>query len=183
MPSTDPSLTLGSPRFGNAQLAALAASRGPLAAWQEAVAGNASNAAADVGGDFAVGLRLPGNRTFLAVDRFAVCSLCYRQVGGQLHFAARADELAGTGSEVDPQAIFDYLYFHVVPSPRTIFKGVYRLPPGHSALFENGTITVAPYWKPHFEEPGVARFETLKDEFRQLLRSPRSSTEANRPAS
>ena len=170
MPATDSSLILGSPRFSDARLAVLANTQGTQAAWREAVAKDASKAAADVTGDFAVGLRLPGGRTFLTVDRFAIRTLCYRVVDGQLRFAARADELADAGTDIDPQAIYDYLYFHVIPSPRTIYKGIYRLPPGHYALFENGQLTVAPYWVPRFEEQRGASFDALKDEFRQLLR-------------
>ena len=170
MPLTALSLTLGAPRFSDARLAGLANIQGPLAAWREAVAKDASQAPANVTGDFAVGLREPGGRTFLAVDRFAIQTLCYRVADGQLQFAARADELADTGAEIDPQAIFDYLYFHVIPSPRTIYKGIYRLPPGHYALFDNGQLTVAPYWVPAFDERPGASFDALKDEFRQLLR-------------
>jgi asparagine synthase (glutamine-hydrolysing) len=170
MPATDLSLTLGSPRFSDARLAGLANSQGALAAWHEAVAKDAIKAAIGVTGDFAVGLREPSGRTFLAVDRFAIHTLCYRVVDGQLRFAARADELADTSTEIDPQAIFDYLYFHVIPSPRTIYKGIYRLPPGHYGLFENGQFTMAPYWVPTFEEQRGASFDALRDEFRQLLR-------------
>ena len=170
MPSTASSLTLGAPRFSDTRLAGLAKDQGALAAWREAVAKDAGKAAAGVTGDFAVGLREPGGRTFLAVDRFAIQTLCYRVTDGQIQFAARADALADTGADIDPQAIFDYLYFHVIPSPRTIYKGIYRLPPGHYALFENGQLTVAPYWVPAFEELRGASFGALKDEFRQLLR-------------
>ena len=170
MPATDNFLTLGSPRFLDARLARLATEQGALAAWREAVAKDAKGAAAGVTGDFAVALQEPSGRSFLAVDRFAIRTLCYRVTDGQLRFAGRADELADGASGVDPQAIFDYLYFHVIPSPRTIFKGVYRLPPGHYALFENGQLSVAPYWLPRFEEPKEASFDALKDEFRQLLR-------------
>jgi asparagine synthase (glutamine-hydrolysing) len=169
MSAIDPFLASGTPRFSDPRLGELARTAGPLAAWQEACAKDAASAAASVTGDFAVGLRLPSGRTFLAVDRFAVRSLCYRVTDGQLHFAARADELVDAGAQVDPQAIFDYLYFHAIPSPRTIFKGVYRLPPGHYALFENGQLTVAPYWTPAFEEPRNASFDALRDEFRELL--------------
>ena len=28
---------------------------------------------------------------------------------------------------IDPQAIFDYLYFHSIPSPRTIYRNVFRM--------------------------------------------------------
>ena len=86
-------------------------------------------------------------------------------------FAARADELADSTSEIDPQAIFDYLYFHVIPSPRTIFKGIFRLPPGHCAVFENGSLSVSPYWVPEFSELEKPSFVDLRTEFRQLLRN------------
>jgi asparagine synthase (glutamine-hydrolysing) len=169
MSVTDSFLTLGSPRFSDARLAGLASSQGVISAWREAVSRSAKDAATGVTGDFAVGLREPGGRTFLAVDRFAIQTLCYRVVDGQLRFAARADELADASTGIDPQAIFDYLYFHVIPSPRTIYKGIYRLPPAHYAVFENGQLTVAPYWVPAFEEQHGASFDALQDEFRQLL--------------
>lgn len=178
----DHGIALGSPRFREPRLAELARSDGALAAWHQACAQNPVEAVAQVGGDFAVGLRLPNGRTLLAVDRFAVRSLCYRIVDGQIHFAARADELADS-AEIDPQAIFDYLYFHMIPSPRTIFCGVYRLPPGHCALFENGQIRIQPYWQPRFDEPRSADFNHLRDEFRRLLRaSVHDALDGTKPA-
>ena len=170
MPNTNTDFFSGSPRFSDARLAALALAGELAAAWRTALEGSTISAALGVSGDFAVGLREPGGRTFLAVDRFAIRTLCYRVDKGQLRFAARADELADADTEIDPQAIFDYLYFHVIPSPRTIYKGIFRLPPGHYALHEHGQLTVAPYWVPTFEEQRGASFDALKDEFRQLLR-------------
>ena len=171
MTCDDDSLCLGSPLFADPSLADQARQQGALEAWKQALAGPSIAAAADgVAGDFAVALREPGGRCVLAVDRFAIQTLCYRVQGGRLQFAARADELADAGSALDAQAIFDYLYFHVVPSPRTIFQGVHRLPPGHFAVFEDGRLTVAPYWTPRFLEPAKPSFTDLRDEFRQLLR-------------
>jgi hypothetical protein len=66
------------------------------------------------------------NASFLAVDRFAIETLCYRSDGKTLAFSDRADCVQGRGDELDPQAIFDYLYFHMIPAPRTDF------PPGPS---------------------------------------------------
>jgi asparagine synthase (glutamine-hydrolysing) len=74
-------------------------------------------------------------------------------------------------AEIDPQAIFDYLYFHVIPSPRTIFKGVYRLPPGHCADFKDGQLSVKPYWTVAFEEASSADFESLASDFRARLQA------------
>jgi asparagine synthase (glutamine-hydrolysing) len=170
MPHPPSSIALGSPRFAIPALAALHTSQGALRAWEAAFADGAKGAASQVTGDFAVGLQDAAGRTFLAVDRFAICSLCYRVSNGRIEFAARADDLADTSTEIDPQAIFDYLYFHVIPSPRTIYKGILRLPPGHYALFEDGVLTVAPYWSARFQEGDMQSFASAKAEFLGLLR-------------
>lgn len=163
------SLALGSPRFRDAALAQRARDQGALAAWREALSHDV-RAAAGIDGEFAVGLREPSGRIVLAVDRFGIRTLCYRVQDGQLRFAERANELADSTSEIDPQAVYDYLYFHAIPSPRTVFQGVFRLPPAHYALFENGHLTVAPYWVPEFTEDTNTSFGALRDEFRELLR-------------
>nr|WP_295080131.1 asparagine synthase C-terminal domain-containing protein [uncultured Roseateles sp.] len=111
---------------------------------------------------------LEDGRTVLAVDRFAIETLCYRVVGNELRFASRADELAGD-AEIDPQAIYDYLYFHVIPAPRTIFKDVFRLPAGHFAVFSQGKLSVQPFWTADFKPLSKPDFGTLKTEFLQTL--------------
>jgi len=170
MPDHPTELFKGSPRFARSDLTNVASTEGAGAAWRAALGADPKEALQGISGDFAVGLRLPGDRVFLAVDRFAIRSLCYRVDNGQIRFAERADTLADTGRDIDPQAIFDYLYFHVIPSPRTIYKGVLRLPAGHYAVFEHGQLTVAPYWVPDFKEHAGASFDELKTEFKQLLR-------------
>jgi asparagine synthase (glutamine-hydrolysing) len=173
-------LTVGAPKFQDKALVELARTGGVGAAWRSAMAqvGTGAAAAAQAAriadaadGDFAVGLTDHAGRSFGAVDRFAVQTLCYRVIDGRLYIASRADTLAALAprAEIDPQAIFDYLYFHVIPSPRTVFKGVHRLPPAHFVWFEGGQLTVAPYWVPSFVEPANAAFEPLAAEFRQLL--------------
>jgi asparagine synthase (glutamine-hydrolysing) len=160
----------GAPRFADARWADRAREQGPISAWQTALASrDLASVAATTGGDFAVALPEAPGRTALAVDRFAIRTLCYRVDGTRLRFAPRADQLADAGTEIDLQAIFDYLYFHCIPSPRTIFKGVYRLPPAHCGSFDSGTLNVASYWTPEFQEPRQADFEALRQEFRHLL--------------
>jgi asparagine synthase (glutamine-hydrolysing) len=169
--SNPSSLWLGSPRFNDPSLAAIAQREGPLAAWQCALEGGAQAAARAARGEFAVALTLPGGRVFLAVDRFASRTLCYRRIGERLHFSASAAELAALDpvAEIDPQALYDYLYFHAIPSPRTVFNGVYRLPPSHCALFDGGALHIEPYWSARFSEPARGEFEPLAAEFRALL--------------
>lgn len=160
----------GAVRFKDAALQHIARDRGDLVAWSEAFRRAGADAPQTVSGDFAVAIPTPSGGVFLATDRFAICSLCYRIRDGQLLVAERADELADADVELDPQALYDYLYFHMIPAPRTVFKDIFRLPAGHYALFENGRLTVAPWWKPHFSENRRAPLGELKAEFRQILR-------------
>jgi len=183
MPDTPTDLFIGSPRFSDPRLAALALSNNTGAAWRGAFQSDPKSAMQGVTGDFAVGLVEANGRCFMAVDRFAIRTLCYRVDNGRLRFALRADELADAATEIDPQAIFDYLYFHVIPSPRTIYKGIFRLPAGHYALFENGQLSVAPYWVPLFDEQQGASFDALKNEFRHLLQKAVSTQlDGSKPA-
>ncbi len=177
-------LGAGSPQFADPQLALLAARNGAQAAWRAACAKGMAKAADGVSGAFAVGLREADGRTFLAVDRFAIHTLCYRVVHGELRFATRADALADSETEIDPQAIFDYLFFHVIPSPRTIFKGIYRVPPAHYVAFEDGQLSVAPYWRPEFVEVQSPSLADLKEEFRTLVRTAvAGQLDGSKPAS
>lgn len=166
-----PALSLGKPRFKEASAADLARQKGDVSAWEKIFQEKGMQAPAAVAGDFAVGVNDANGKTFLAVDRFAIRSLCYRQLGDRLLFAERADELVDASVEIDPQAIFDYFYFHAIPSPRTIYKGIFRVPPGHCVLFENGQTTVRPYWIPEFVDNKVPTFEQRRQEFRALLQT------------
>ncbi len=162
-------LCLGRPRFADPALAELATREGAQAAWQQAWQVTGVKAPANVAGDYAVALRDEQGRVFMAVDRFATRTLCYRVDGDRLRFAERVDMLADGGADLDPQAIFDYLFFHTIPSPRTVFRGIYRLPPGHCAVFEQGRLTVQPYWSPEFDEQHGRPFGTLRGEFLGLI--------------
>jgi asparagine synthase (glutamine-hydrolysing) len=165
-PST--AVTTGTPRF---PAATPGADQGAELAWRHLLKTHGpAKAALQVGGSFAVALTLDDGSVFMAVDKFAIQTVCYSVSGTTLRYAERADAFNTGPSDVDPQALFDYLYFHVIPAPRTVHKGVHRLPPGHYALFKGGQLTIAPYWKPHFSPIARPSFNALRDEFRELLR-------------
>jgi asparagine synthase (glutamine-hydrolysing) len=160
----------GVPRFSGKAASQFMAEGSLELAWQATLHGDISAALQTVGGNFSLAIRLPDGRIVLAVDRFAIRSLCYREIGGELHFGPSADAVRSSETEIDPQAIFDYLYFHVIPSPRTIYKGIYRLPPGHFAVFEKGKLTVKPYWIPRFDvDANHNSLKVLTTEFRSIL--------------
>ena len=53
--------------------------------------------------------------------------------------------------DVRMQAIFDYLYFHVIPGPRTIYQRVRKLEPGCYVELDGRCENVTRYWSPHYE--------------------------------
>lgn len=89
------------------------------------------------------------SRLILARDRLGKKPLYYAQHGDRLIYASELKALAavpGFDPAIDPRAIDDFLTYQYIPHPRTIWKGVYKLPPGHLAIFRNGQLTTRRYW-------------------------------------
>ncbi len=161
---------VGDPRFLDQALATIATERGAARAWGAAFARHGTAAPTRVAGPFAVVIRAGDDRTFLAVDRFAIRTLCYRWNGMAVEFAERADRI-DPAAGLEPQSLFDLLYLHCIAAPRTVFRGVHRVPAGHYVLASaGGEIVVARWWKPEFVEQAQLPFARLRDEFRHLLR-------------
>lgn len=109
----------------------------------------------------------------LAVDRTAGRPLFYQLVGRTLIFASSAEALVqhpGAGREIDPQALYDYLYFHSVPAPAATYKGQRRLLPGEFLHFQGGRLQRARYWQLQFDEAGAPRGAPAKQELLDTLR-------------
>lgn len=123
-------------------------------------------------GDFALALvDLAKRETVLAIDRAAVCSLAYTENAKSIVFGTTADAVKAALPEraLDPQAIFDYLYFHMIPAPQTIYGGIRRLGPGECVVYRNGKAQVSRYWELHYEEHQTERFEVLRERLHRTL--------------
>ncbi|MES2759534.1 MAG: asparagine synthase-related protein [Pseudomonadota bacterium] len=110
----------------------------------------------------------------LAVDRSASRPLFYQQVGRTLVFASSAEALVqhpGAGREIDPQALYNYLYFHGVPAPASVYKGQRRLQAGESPHFQGGRLARTRYWKLQFHEQLAEGGPALKQELVDTVRS------------
>ena len=105
-------------------------------------------------------------------DRFSRQAVCWRaDADGGLRVAPRADTLAGPGAALDPQALFEYLYFHVIPAPRTVFKGVQRLRAGHDVRWDGQQAHVSAWWRPSFDPNAHGGdFAQLRERFLGLLK-------------
>jgi asparagine synthase (glutamine-hydrolysing) len=94
-------------------------------------------------------------RLFLARDHLGVKPLYYAVVAGQLLFASEIKSLLAHPAcphKVDSAALGQLFTFRYVPSPRTLFAGIHKLPPGHSLSLGGhggdgaGSLTPLRYW-------------------------------------
>lgn len=150
---------LGEPRWRDASVERTAQELGQaaalLAAWQR----HGERVVDHLGGAF--GLALVDTRqgvVVLATDRFGVYPMAWSVVDDGIVFGATAGLVRShpsVQSDIDPQAIFDYLYFDAIPAPLTIYRGVRRLRAGERLVWRDGRSTVARYWEPTFADAGA----------------------------
>ncbi|PIE82347.1 MAG: asparagine synthase (glutamine-hydrolyzing) [Chloroflexi bacterium] len=91
---------------------------------------------------------------FIARDRVGIRPLYYTEQDGALLFASEIKALLTdprVPAALDPVSI-DQIFTYWSPlSPRTAFKNIYTLPPGHWLLAKPGQpIQIEPYWQPQF---------------------------------
>lgn len=94
-------------------------------------------------------------RVFAARDRLGIKPFYYAEVPGGLRFASTLPALTAAGgvdTDIDPVALHHYLTFHaVVPAPRTMLRGVRKLPPATVMTIEpDGTRRERTYWQLRF---------------------------------
>ena len=86
----------------------------------------------------------------LARDPLGVRALYYQVTPKGIVFASEIKALLAVPDvevDYDPVAVSHYLTFLTVPGPRTLFKGVSKVPAGSTASFEaDGRVDVQPYW-------------------------------------
>jgi asparagine synthase (glutamine-hydrolysing) len=163
---------VGSPSFKDGRLANAAQPAGFASELLQAWRTSGVDVIARLEGAYALAI-IDSKRAcvFLAVDRFAIETLCYRSDGKTLAFSDRADCVQGRDVELDSQAIFDYLYFHMIPAPRTIFRQVRRLPAAHAVLIDQQGAHEARHWPLDFDEHHRQPFAAARDTFRNLIRT------------
>ena len=91
----------------------------------------------------------------LAIDRIGIRPLAYALSNESIVFGSQISSIRShpsVSAEVAPQGIFNYLYFHMVPSPGTIFRDIHKLQPGEFLEYDNGKIKQQHYWQQTFIE-------------------------------
>jgi asparagine synthase (glutamine-hydrolysing) len=114
-------------------------------------------------------------RLFLARDRLGIKPLYYRQTEESFLFASEIKALLahpGVSAELNRAALPEFLAFGYLAGTRTLFDGILKLAPGHTAVLEeSGKLRIQQYWDPPQETSLESRPTSYYvDGYRDLLK-------------
>lgn len=160
----------GRPRFQAPELQNLAPAAALLVLWKR----HGRDAPKHIHGNFALAvLDRHEKSVFLALDRIGAEKLAFAPAAAGLVFASQVDMVAAhpaVGAELDPQGLFNYLYFAQVPAPGSIYKGVEKLLPAQWAFWKHGETSRGFYWALQYRDEPRSDFDAQSQRFHALLR-------------
>ncbi len=112
-------------------------------------------------------------KLLLARDRMGKKPLYYTIQDGTLHFASELSALLVSlpqTPEINLEAIDLYLSLQYIPDPLTAYRGIYKLPPAHRLVWQNGAAKLERYWDYTYQPKHTASEEELIEELRTLLK-------------
>jgi len=102
---------------------------------------------------------------FLARDRLGKKPLYYYQRDGQFAFASEIKALLPAPfvcTVIRPDAVRDFFAYQYVPDPKTIYRSIHKLLPGHWLLTDGADCKQQQYWDVSFANPSTASEEELQ---------------------
>jgi len=111
-------------------------------------------------------------RLFLARDRIGIKPLYYYNNKGKFIFASEIKAILQDKAEerkINHQALYHYLGYEFIPAPMTMFKNIFKLPPGHYLIYEKGRIEINKYWDLEFLSDRKEATEFYKEKIVELL--------------
>ncbi|WP_456432626.1 asparagine synthase (glutamine-hydrolyzing) [Thermosulfuriphilus sp.] len=105
-------------------------------------------------------------RLFLARDRLGKKPLYYWTQGSRFAFASEIKALLkipDLSPQVDLQALDCYFSFGYIPSPKTIFQSIRKIPPAHYLLVSEKGLELTRYWEVDFRSREIGLEEALEE--------------------
>lgn len=103
-------------------------------------------------------------RLTLVRDRLGIKPLYYRLLPDGIAFASELKALLLLGRpDIDRSAVRDFLTHGYVPAPKSIYRGIHKLPAGHSLRWQDGQTVIERYWSPSTEIVARSAGDTLHD--------------------
>lgn len=164
----------GEVRWRDSELAAVAGADGQQAALVRAYERDGAGLARLLGGHFAIAIVDPQRRTaLLATDRMGTHPWRWTLTrDGAFVFATSIDELRthpAVHARLSPQALYDYVYFHMIPGPDTAYAGVHKVERASVVTFDDGRVATRAYWEPAFTPDTGTSADALAAELRATL--------------
>ncbi len=110
---------------------------------------------------------------FAARDRLGQKPLYYANRNGELLFASEIKALLAVDaslSEMDEEALDQYLTLRIIASPRSMFRGVRKLPPAHTMTFSEASgLKISRYWDLYFEPKLTGSEDQITDQLEEQL--------------
>jgi asparagine synthase (glutamine-hydrolysing) len=91
----------------------------------------------------------PRRRVLLARDRLGVKPLYWAMAGDRLIFGSEIKAILESGLvrvEANEVALPELLGTRYLSGTETLFKGIHRLQPGHTLVFDKGAVSIRRYW-------------------------------------
>lgn len=102
---------------------------------------------------------------FAARDFFGIKPFYYTECADGFIFGSEIKSILehpGYQKEVNVEALESYLSFQYSALPETFFKGIYKLPPAHYMVIQDGEKKIVRYWEPKFEEQDCTEEEAIE---------------------
>lgn len=109
---------------------------------------------------------------FLARDRIGKKPLFYYHDGRTFVFASEIKSILEDPSvkkEINFLAFYDYFKYLYVPDPKTIYKNIYKLEPGHFLICSKDRLEKIEYWDVSFEKELSMDLEDISEELLRIL--------------
>ena len=142
----------GSARWLDTSLQQLAARSGDAAALIAAYGKFGTDVPKLLGGPFAIAIFDADQDLLLAAsDRmgatrvFYACSAAGTTISTSLAEVVDSSRVSPT---LDAQSLYDYVYFHAVPAPRTVYRDVRTLRRAETLVIKRGQTTINRHWTP-----------------------------------
>ena len=109
---------------------------------------------------------------WLARDRVGKKPLYYLLDDDRLLFGSEIKailEMPGVRREIDLEALSDYLSLLYIPSPKTIFRSIKKLPAAHQLIVGRESAQISCYWDLSFHDPHRTSDGQMIEEFLGIL--------------
>ena len=168
------SIVQGTPHWSDSKLSQIAFEQGPSKALLTSYQKYSDDFLRHMHGHFSFAIvDKKSEKLLIGIDRIGVQTLYYYSDSAHgIIFSSTVTELIkhpAVPADLSDQGIFNYMYFHMVPSPGCIYSKIKKMGPAQYLTFQNSNVEIVEYWRPNFYESLDVSIVELSTELKKLL--------------